>query len=73
MRRQGLEPCIPWIKSPVLHPYSSRRAERHAGVEPAFTAWKAVTLTVVLMPLRGSPRARTSRLLIFTQPLYPMS
>ena len=24
----------PWIKSPVLHPYSSRRAERHAGVAP---------------------------------------
>jgi hypothetical protein len=35
--------------------------------------WRTGTLAVVLMPRTGSPRARTSRLLIFTQPLYPMS
>ena len=46
----GARTPSPWIKSPVLHPYSSRRAERHAGVEPAFSAWKAGTLAVVLMP-----------------------
>lgn len=28
----------------------ARGAERHAGVEPAFSAWKAGTLAVVLMP-----------------------
>jgi hypothetical protein len=32
----GARTLFPWIKSPVLHPYSSRRAERHAGVGPAF-------------------------------------
>jgi hypothetical protein len=46
----GTRTPFPWIKSPVLHPYSSRRAERHAGVEPAFSAWQADTLAVVLMP-----------------------
>ncbi len=64
---------VPWGKGPVHHPSCLRRAERHAGVEPAFPAWKAGTLTVVLMPHRGSPRARTSHVLIFTQPLCPMS
>jgi hypothetical protein len=62
-----------WIKSPVPHPYGSRRGERHAGVEPAFRAWKAGTLAVVLMPHGGSPRTRTSRLLVFPHPLCPMS
>ena len=40
---------------------------------PHFQVWMTGTLTVVLMPQSGSPRARTSRLLIFAQPLYPMS
>jgi hypothetical protein len=34
----------------VHHPSCLRRQERHAGVEPAFSAWKAGTLAVVLMP-----------------------
>jgi hypothetical protein len=69
----GTRTPFSWIKSPVLHPYSSRRAERHAGLEPAFPAWRAGTLAVVLMPHRGSPRTRTPCLLSFGQPLYPMS
>jgi hypothetical protein len=64
---------VPWGKGPVHHPSCLRRLERHAGVEPAFPVWRTGTLTVVLMPPSGSPRTRTSRLLIFTQPLYLMS
>jgi hypothetical protein len=30
----------------VLHPYSSRRLERHAGIEPASPVWKTGTLAV---------------------------
>jgi hypothetical protein len=64
---------VPWGKGPVHHPSCLRRLERHTGVEPTFPVWRTGTLTVVLMPRSGSPRTRASRLLIFTQPLYPMS
>jgi hypothetical protein len=35
-------PCLR-IKSPVLHRYSSRRAEAHRGIEPRSSAWRAGT------------------------------
>jgi hypothetical protein len=48
----GLRPCappgsrtpFPWIKSPVHHPLCLRRSERIAGIEPAFSAWRAAAL-----------------------------
>jgi hypothetical protein len=46
----GVRTLYSWIKSPVLHPYSSRRTERHAGVEPAFPGVESRHTTVVLMP-----------------------
>jgi hypothetical protein len=70
VRRQGLEPCLAGLRVQCFTRIA-HGAERHAGVEPAFPAWRAGTLTVVLMPQRGSPRTRTSRLLNFTQPLFP--
>ena len=39
----GARTLYSWIKSPVLHPYSSRRAERHAGVEPSYSRSTYVT------------------------------
>jgi hypothetical protein len=77
VRRQGLEPRFPGLRvqcfTRIARGAQRHHIERHAGVEPAFPAWRAGTLTVVLMPQRGSPRTRTSHLLNFTQPLCPMS
>jgi hypothetical protein len=35
---------VPWIKGPVHHPSCLRRSERIAGIEPAFSAWRAAAL-----------------------------
>src|SRR5262249_22226605 len=59
------------IKSRELHQHSPRRPEPHAGIEPASPAWKAGTLTVVLVRRGGSCWDRTSGLLGFNQALVP--
>ena len=60
------------IKSRVLHRYSPRRLlEPHAGIEPAFLAWKASTLAIVLVRRGDSGWDRTSALLGFNQALVP--
>ena len=63
---------FPPIKSRVLHRYSPRRLlEPHAGIEPAFLAWKASTLAIVLVRRGDSGWDRTSALLGFNQALVP--
>jgi hypothetical protein len=59
------------IKSRVLHRYSPRRAEPHAGIKPAFLAWKASTLAIVLVRRGDSGWDRTSGLLGFNRALVP--
>jgi hypothetical protein len=49
----------------------ARGAEPHAGIEPAFLAWKASTLAIVLVRHGDSGWDRTSGLLGFNQALVP--
>src|SRR6266536_3512828 len=49
------------------------QAEPHAGIEPAFPAWKAGTLTVVLVRQRRSGWNRTSGLPGFNRTLCQLS
>ena len=48
-----------------------RPPEPHAGIEPAFLAWKASTLAIVLVRRGDSGWDRTSGLLGFNQALVP--
>ena len=48
-----------------------QRLEPHAGIEPAFPAWKAGTLAVVLVRRGDSGWDRTNGLLGFNQALIP--
>ena len=63
----------PLIKNQLHNRSCSRRLEPHAGIEPASSAWKAVTLAVVLVRHGGSCGARTRGLLLFGEPLYRLS
>jgi hypothetical protein len=58
VRCQGFEPDVPRIKSPVHSQTCSQRLEPHAGIEPAFPAWRAGTLAVVLVRRSASPLNR---------------
>lgn len=58
MRRQGLEPRIPRVRAGCFtciargacqRSRATPRCEPHAGIEPASSAWRAVTLAVVLV------------------------
>ena len=49
---------VPRGKSPVHHPSCLQRLERHTGIEPASSAWKAEALAVGRMPHGGSRRYR---------------
>ena len=62
---------VPRIKSPVHHRSCLQRLEPHAGIEPAFPAWKAGTLAVVLVRRGDSGWDRTNGLLGFNQALIP--
>lgn len=51
----------------------SQRSEPHAGIEPAFFAWKANTLAIVLVRQGDSCPGRTGGLLGFNQALCHLS
>lgn len=68
----GFEPAPPGLKPSALpielHP---DYLERHTGVEPVLTAWKAVVITVRLMAhIIDCDRTRTFDSLIKNQMLY---